>query len=92
MKRIFFTLYYFLVSLAVVFAQPTRPRIINFVNFARQNDYRVAGSEDKLFEATRQEALLLQKYGLPGTFLLQYDALMDSRYQELMKQLPKSLR
>ena len=90
MKRIFFTLYYFLFSLAVVFAQPTRPRIINFVNFARQNDYRVAGSEDKLFEATRQEALLLQKYGLPGTFLLQYDALMDSRYQELMKQLPKS--
>ena len=32
---------------------------------------------------------LLKQYHLKGTFLLQYDALMDSRYQNLLRSLPK---
>jgi hypothetical protein len=31
----------------------------------------------------------MKKYSLNGTFLLQYDALMDSRYQNLLMDLPK---
>lgn len=31
----------------------------------------------------------MRQYKLRGTFLLQYDALMDLRYQELMKSLPR---
>lgn len=60
------------------------PRIVNFVNFIRQNDYRVKGSEALLFEATERELELLRQYNLPGTFLLQYDALIDVRYQKLL--------
>jgi len=31
---------------------------------------------------------LMKKHGLPGTFLLQYDALIDKRYQSFLKELP----
>ncbi|WP_218162214.1 hypothetical protein [Chitinophaga sp. CF118] len=32
----------------------------------------------------------MKKYNLPGTFLLQYDALIDPRYQKLLAGLPKA--
>ncbi len=32
----------------------------------------------------------MKKYHLRGTFLLQYDALMDPRYQQLLKSLPRN--
>ncbi len=33
---------------------------------------------------------MMKQYNLGGTFLLQYDALMDARYQNLLKDLPNS--
>jgi len=33
----------------------------------------------------------MKKYQLKGTFLLQYDALMDARYQKLLKELPPDM-
>lgn len=62
------------------------PRIVNFVNFVRQNDFRTKNSERLLYDATRREARLLRRHGMPATFLLQYDALVDTRYQKLFKQ------
>lgn len=61
------------------------PRIINIINFIRQTDYRVENSDSLLFEAVEKHIELLDEYDFPGTFLFQYDALINPKYQELMK-------
>lgn len=61
------------------------PRIINVINFIRQTDYRLDNAEELLYEAVEEQLNLLNRYDLPATFLLQYDALIDHRYQELLK-------
>jgi hypothetical protein len=58
---------------------------VNIYNFVRDNDYRLADSSAVLFQATVQQVQLLKKAALPATFALQYDALMDTRYQNLFK-------
>jgi len=63
------------------------PRILNIINFIRQSEPREAWiTEDVLFETTRSEVQLLAKYKLKGTWLLQYDALINPRYQKLLKE------
>lgn len=67
----------------------TRPKIINIINFIRllePRDERI--TETVLFETTAKQVEIMKQYQLGGTFLLQYDALLDSRYQELLKGLP----
>ena len=61
-------------------------RIVNIYNFVRNSDYRLANSEDVLYEATRKEIQLIKPTGLPVTWALQYDALMNPRYQKLFKE------
>lgn len=61
------------------------PRIINIINFIRQTDYRVENADSLLFEVVEKQIELLDKYDFPGTFLFQYDALINPKYQELMK-------
>lgn len=62
------------------------PRIVNIVNFIRQLEPRDAAvSEDVLYETVQNQIKLMAKYNLPGTFLLQYDALINPRYQTLLK-------
>ncbi len=68
-----------------------QPRIVNIVNFIRQNDYRLENSEARLLEATQRELELVRQYQLPATFLLQYDALIDEHYQQLLKQAGKDV-
>jgi len=63
-----------------------QPRIVNLYNFVRNSDYRLANSEDVLFEATRQQLELIKPTGLPTTWALQYDALINPRYQKLFKE------
>lgn len=65
-----------------------QPRIVNIINFIRLLEPRdpVNISEDVLFDAVRQEADMLKEYQLPGTFLIQYDALIVPRYQQLLKE------
>ena len=58
-------------------------KIINLMNFVRQNDPRIENSEDVLYECTRAEYALCREFGLENTFLLQYDALLDRRYVDL---------
>ncbi len=66
------------------------PKIVNIINFIRlcePRDSRI--TEEVLYETVVSQVEMMRKYKLRGTFLLQYDALMDSRYQKLMQSLPK---
>lgn len=67
------------------------PKIVNIVNFIRLLEPRDAKiTEDVLYQTVVKQVEIMKKYKLPGTFLLQYDALMDLRYQKLLKGLPKA--
>ncbi|WP_202925310.1 hypothetical protein [Mucilaginibacter sp. 14171R-50] len=67
-----------------------RPKIVNIVNFIRLLEPRDAAiTEDVLYETVVKQVAIMKKYKLPGTFLLQYDALMDARYQKLLAGLPR---
>src|SRR6185312_8547284 len=69
---------------------PQAPRIVNVVNFIRLLEPRDSAiTEDILFRTVQHQIALMRRYRLPGTFLLQYDALIDPRYQRLMKTLPR---
>jgi len=61
------------------------PRIINIINFIRQTDYRMENSDSLMFEAVQKQLNLSNKYNFPTTFLFQYDALINPKYEELMK-------
>ena len=64
----------------------SEPRIVNIYNFVRDNDFRVPDSQAVLYEATVHQVDLIKQAGLPATFALQYDALMDTNYQKLFKE------
>ena len=67
-----------------------KPRIVNIVNFIRLLEPRdPAITETVLYETVVRQVELMKRHQLKGTFLLQYDALMDSRYQQLLKDLPR---
>jgi hypothetical protein len=64
------------------------PRIVNIINFIRQLEPRTDDPgmmQDILYETVVEQVKQLKQYGLPGTFLLQYDALLNPLYQELLK-------
>jgi len=66
------------------------PKIVNIVNFIRLLEPRDAAiTQDVLYQTVVKQVDLMKKYQLGGTFLLQYDALMDSRYQRLLKALAR---
>ena len=68
----------------------SKPKIVNIVNFIRLLEPRdVNITEDVLYQTVVNQVNMMKEYNLGGTFLLQYDALMDSRYQKLLKELPK---
>ena len=67
------------------------PRIVNIINFIRLIEPRDCKiTEEVLYETVVNQVQMMNKYKLGGTFLLQYDALLDSRYQQLLKSLPDS--
>lgn len=61
-------------------------KIMNIMNFVRQCDPRLENSEEKLYNATKRELELVREFGFKNTFLLQYDAVIDPRYQKLFKE------
>ena len=68
----------------------THPKIVNIVNFIRLLEPRDAAiSEEVLYQTVVKQVKMMRKYKLGGTFLLQYDALIDNRYQILLKNLSK---
>ena len=65
------------------------PRIVNIINFVRQCEPRIDWiTEDVLYDTVVSQIESMKQHQLRGTFLLQYDALMDARYQKLLKALP----
>lgn len=65
------------------------PKIVNIINFIRLLEPRDAKiTEEVLYETVVKQIEMMKKYKLGGTFLLQYDALIDPRYQKLLKSLP----
>ena len=68
-----------------------QPKIVNIVNFIRLLEPRdTAVTEQVLYETVVKQLQLMKKNNLGGTFLLQYDALLDPRYQKLLKTLPQT--
>jgi hypothetical protein len=63
------------------------PRIVNIINFIRQLEPRNSEkfTEEALYKTVVEQIKQLKKHHLPGTFLLQYDALINPAYQELLK-------
>jgi hypothetical protein len=71
---------------------PGRPRIVNIVNFIRLCEPRIESyTPDVLYETVVKQIEIMTKYRLGGTFLIQYDALLDERYQTLLKALPADM-
>ncbi|MCD8740254.1 hypothetical protein LT679_06530 [Mucilaginibacter roseus] len=67
------------------------PKIINIVNFIRDIEPRDAAiTKDVLYQTVVNQINLMKQHNLGGTFLLQYDALIDPRYQALLKTLPQN--
>src|ERR1700753_548390 len=59
------------------------PKIVNIVNFIRLLEPRDSAiTEDVLYQTVVKQVDIMKKYKLRGTFLLQYDALIDPRYQK----------
>ncbi len=80
------------VDLVADTAHKPGPRIVNIVNFIRLLEPRDSTvTEEVLYRTVWEQIQLMQENRLGGTFLLQYDALMDPRYQQLLKSLPDSL-
>ena len=62
------------------------PRIVNIINFIRQTEPRLDEYTDEvLYQTVVEQVKHLNQYKLPGTFLLQYDALINPKYQLLLK-------
>lgn len=70
-------------------SQKSSPRIVNIINFVRKCEPRVDWiTEEVLYQTVVEQIKIINKYNFKATFLLQYDALVDPRYQKLMKELP----
>jgi hypothetical protein len=86
---LFYSGSFYATAQAVKVQQPA-PKIVNIVNFIRllePRDEKI--TEDVLYQTVVKQVEIMKKYHLGGTFLLQYDALMDKRYQQLLSSLPK---
>jgi hypothetical protein len=71
-------------------ATKAAPKIVNIINFIRLLEPRDPKiTQDVLYQTVVKQVEIMKKYKLVGTFLLQYDALMDARYQSLLKSLPE---
>ncbi len=69
------------------------PRVVNVINFIRLTEPRRYEhpslnwiSDTVLYETVESQIDLMNKYGIKGSFLLQYDALIQPNYQKLLKE------
>ena len=70
-------------------ANDETPKIVNIVNFIRLLEPRDSTiTKEVLYQTVVQQVGIMKKYKLGGTFLLQYDALLEPKYQQLLKNLP----
>lgn len=59
-----------------------KPQIVNIINFIRGVEPRVP--ELDLLEPVEKQIKLLKEYRLPGTFLIQYDAMLQEKFSRLL--------
>ena len=59
---------------------------VNIMNFARSYEPRNLEVEAKLLDTTRAQLDLVNKYGVPATFLLQYDVLCNDEFVRMIKE------
>jgi hypothetical protein len=64
----------------------SKKQIINIINFIRDVEPRCVVD---LVEPVRHQIDLMEQYNLKGTFLLQYDALIDPVFTDMLKSLDK---
>ena len=64
-------------------AQASGRRIVNIINFVRGCEPRQPAPD--LLEPVQRQVKLLKQHDLPATFLLQYDALQQSRFTDLLQ-------
>lgn len=60
--------------------------IVNIYNFIRMSHVEPSYFIEDDFETIRNQLIQVKQYGLPGTYALKYDALMEPRYQELLRE------
>ena len=91
MRRTVYAILLFLAaaSLPMKAKETETPRIVNIINFVRQCEPREPErlSPQVLYETTLSQVRFLRKHGLTGTWLLQYDALIDPVYTDMLKEL-----
>lgn len=58
------------------------PNRVNIINFIRGVEPRL---DIDLLETLREELALVRKHGLPATWLIQYDALIDDAFVDMLK-------
>lgn len=59
--------------------------VVNIYNFIRMSHVEPSRFIPDDFETVRKQLILVKQYGFPGTYALKYDALMDERYQSLLR-------
>ena len=59
--------------------------IVNIYNFIRMSHQEPSVFLQADFDTIARQIRLLKQYGLPSTYALKYDALMDPRYQQLLR-------
>lgn len=65
-----------------------RPSIVNVINFIRGIEPR---EKTDLYEPVENQLELLERYRMKGMFLLQYDALTDPRFVEMLRGPPHEI-
>ena len=66
-----------------------KPQIVNIINFIRGIEPRNPGLN--LLEPVERQLELLEKYSFQGTFLIQYDAMINPAFIKLLKK-PSALK
>ena len=64
---------------------PKSCTIVNIYNFIRMSHQEPSVFQQADFDTIARQIRLLKQYGLPATYALKYDALMDPHYQELLR-------
>ena len=60
--------------------------IVNIYNFIRMSHSEPSKFVIDDFETIQNQLIVAKQFGLPATYALKYDALMDSHYQALLKE------
>ena len=60
--------------------------IVHIYNFIRMSHTEPSRFLFDDFDTIRRQLILIKQYGFPGTYALKYDALMEPRYQKLLKE------